>query len=98
MKKISSFTFNDMTIHYYQTSEAVEWLLVPTALKDEVILPKKVKYDSLVQVKLVGDDYAKGFCTGSTMRNSQTVKNLQFVDQKLVTREGGTEVRTRLDG
>lgn len=96
MKKISTFTFGDMVIEYYQTPESVEWILVPAALQKEVTLPRKIKYDSLVQVKLLGDDYPKGFCTGRTMRNSQTVKKLEFLDQEVYTNKFEKEIQTRL--
>lgn len=96
MKRISRFIFGDMTIDYYQTAESVEWLIIPTSLKKEITLPQKEKYDSLIQAKLVGDDYPKGFSTGSTMRNSQTVKNLQFLAQNLVDSDAAQEVHTHL--
>ena len=96
MKKISTFTLGDMVIEYFQTPESVEWVIVPKQLRKEIILPSKKKYDSLVQVKLVGDDYPKGFCTGSTMRNSQTVKKLHFFDQIVLTSSSKKEIRTLL--
>lgn len=96
MKKISTFTLGDMAIEYYQSLESVEWILVPKKLREKVVLPKKKKYDSLVQVKLLGDDYPKGFCTGSTMRNSHTVKKLQFFDQITLSTEREKEIKTYL--
>lgn len=96
MKRMSAFTLGDMVIEYYQSSESVEWLLVPKMLREAIVLPKKKKYDSLIQVKLVGDDYPKGFCTGSTMRNSQTVKKLRFFDQRVLSTEGEKEIQTCL--
>jgi len=81
MQKLRTVVFGDMTIDYYQSAESVEWLLSPTSLHHEVQLPKKTKFDSLIQAKLIGDDYPKGFSTGSTMRNSATVKSLRLVKQ-----------------
>lgn len=96
MKRISAFTLGDMVIEYYQSPESVEWLLVPKTLREVIVLPKKKKYDSLIQVKLVGDDYPKGFCTGSTMRNSQTVKKLRFFDQTVLSTDDEKKIQTRL--
>ncbi|HIY58373.1 MAG TPA: hypothetical protein H9829_09305 [Candidatus Tetragenococcus pullicola] len=80
MKKISSFECGDMLVNYYQNPiGGVEWIIVPKKKASQVCLPIKKKFDSLIQVKLLGDDYPKGFATGSSMRNSETVKSLKYV-------------------
>ncbi len=53
--------------------------------------------DSLVQLKLVGDEYPGAFAQGHTMRNSGSVKSFRFEKQEI---EGSTIVTTlrRKDG
>lgn len=50
--------------------------------------------DSLVQVKTAGDDEAPGFSSGRTIRNSSTVSDLAFLDQKSKTKGQQIQIRT----
>lgn len=52
--------------------------------------------DSLVQAKVVGDDYATGFAQGYTLRNGATTLGLKYVDQEVREEAGETVVVTRL--
>ena len=65
-------------------------------MESSLNLPKRIKYDSLVQAKFVGDDYPKGFSTGISMRNSETVKNLTFIDLKKEDSKSYIKVRVLL--
>lgn len=51
--------------------------------------------ESLLQLKIQGDDATSGFAQGRTMRNSPTVDRLAFVDQVVMRARGVTTVRTR---
>ena len=94
MYLINSFTFNKITIKYYQFKGSVEWIIIPSKLESQVILPQKSKLDSMIQVKLVGDNYAKGFCTGHTMRNSESTKSLVYIDQQVIESDEKMEIQT----
>ena len=96
MKKLSHFACGELVVEYYQQESNVEWIIIPKERAQEVKLPEKQKYDSLIQAKLVGDNYPKGFCTGSTMRNGQTVKTLQFKEQRVEEGKEEIVVRTTL--
>lgn len=50
--------------------------------------------DSMVQVKVIGDDAPASFSSGRTMRNSQTVRDLSFADQTVKRTRGGILIRT----
>ncbi|MCF7689156.1 MAG: alpha-galactosidase [Cephaloticoccus sp.] len=50
--------------------------------------------ESLMQVKVLGDEQAPGFSPGRTLRNSPTVDKLKFTWQKVRQQKGGLRVRT----
>lgn len=58
----------------------------------------KGHFEPLVQIRLVGDDYASGYCNGQTMRNSETARSLRFVNQSVQMLENGREIITILSG
>ncbi|WP_275400278.1 glycoside hydrolase family 36 protein [Enterococcus faecium] len=82
MKEIQRYQINQITIVYYQNQkQGVEWIIVPSEKAAKIFLPIRKKVDSLIQVKLTGDDYPKGFVTGTSMRNSGTVQQLFYESQ-----------------
>ncbi|WP_400243045.1 glycoside hydrolase family 36 protein [Niallia sp. JL1B1071] len=98
IQKIGEYLFGDMYICYFTADNFnnVEWIVLPSKLSNKINLPKRNKFDSLIQIKLVGDDYPKGFVTGKTMRNSQTTKELQYCRQEKVETEVEIIVKTYL--
>lgn len=97
MKLINKYRFGDMSIYYFLTpTENVEWVLIPTAQVPQLKLPSKQKFDSIIQVKLVGDDYPKGFVTGTSMRNSETTCKLKLVNQSCEVKGTVTRIITTL--
>lgn len=52
--------------------------------------------DSMVQLKILGDDYPGAFSQGRTMRNSPSVASLKYTEQKVVETEGSKSVITIL--
>ncbi|TPR56869.1 glycoside hydrolase family 36 protein [Enterococcus sp. OL5] len=84
MRRIASYQLGKTTILYYKNPNGgCEWIIVPTEKKTVINLPERIKFDSLVQAKLMGDDFPKGFVTGSTMRNSATVQGLSYETQNI---------------
>jgi alpha-galactosidase len=97
MKEIAKYHFGETTVIYYvNPTGGCEWILVPTVKLSVVQLPQRLKTDAILQVKLAGDDFPKGFVTGSTMRNSATVKGLIYESQKVDKFEDRVEIKTIL--
>lgn len=97
MKEIATYHFSETTIIYYKNSVGgCEWILVPTAKLEAIQLLNRLKEDSIIQVKLLQDDYPKGFVTGSTMCNSEPVKGLVYEMQKVREFDNSVEIITRL--
>ncbi len=61
-----------------------------------MICQKKYSNESLIQVKIIGDDYAGGFSQGRTMRNCQTTLELKYVEQFVVHIDGEKSIVTVL--
>lgn len=92
MELIATVTFGDMIANYYTCDGNLEWVLVPAKMSEKIQLMERLKKDSLIQAKLVGDDYPKGFSTGHTMRNSKTTKMLNFIEQQVTEDKDGLKV------
>lgn len=79
MKTLKTITTKTMLIKYWQTdSGQVTWSMVPITLAKKFVPEELKKPSALIQAKLVGDDYPKGFVTGSSMQDSQTVSRFEF--------------------
>ncbi|UKS28226.1 alpha-galactosidase [Paenibacillus sp. HWE-109] len=96
MELLSSFAFEDITVQYWwePSTRQVGLVLVPSQLTGQIDTGKQYGVDSLVQVKLVGDDYPGGFAQGRTMRNSESVSQFQYIRQNLLREEDGQHVCT----
>lgn len=84
-REIARHVLGDMTA-CYETDESgkVGLLLCPTALAEKQRADKSAAVDSLVQVKLAGDEYNGAFAPGQTMREGGSVKQLRFREQKVL--------------
>lgn len=73
-----------MVLHYWiDENKHVEWTIYPKIMAKKVCKPDFQKNTlSLVQSKLAHDAYDKNFSNGLTMFNSQTSREMVFVDQK----------------
>ncbi|MBT1175989.1 glycoside hydrolase family 36 protein [Bifidobacterium callimiconis] len=98
-------TVGGTTAVYRRDTETgiVELLLVPAdVLGDDGSIDAALRDDcaaeSLVQAKIIGDDYPFGFSQGRTMRNSQTVARMEFGKPRALADDNGvTTVTTRID-
>lgn len=91
----SAFEFGDMAVRYlFQDNGRMILQLVPQKLENQIAELKFSHGDSLIQAKLLGDDYPGGYAGGVTMRNSQTVDKLTFVEQKRKENGGRIEIHT----
>lgn len=85
MKEIlSSYLFDDMEVKYVKETEngQVGLIMLPATLESNFSLEGKWAIDNLVQVKIVGDSYPIAYSQGQSMRNSDSTKNLSYVEQK----------------
>ncbi|TPR56900.1 glycoside hydrolase family 36 protein [Enterococcus sp. OL5] len=97
MREIQRYQINETTIIYYENPNGgCEWIIVPSEKVAEVVLPIRQKVDSLIQVKVTGDDYPKGFVTGTSMRNSGTVQQLVYESQSAKENEETWQIITNL--
>lgn len=84
MKELARHHFFDTALVYIcqEDNKNVEWVIIPKEKEEKLMLPKRQKFDSFIQLKLTADDYPKGFVTGHSMRNSETVKKFSFSRQE----------------
>lgn len=77
---LSKFCCGDILIQYIidNSSGKIEFNMIPTELECLVDYQKQYNLDSLIQIKIIGDDYPNGFAHGVTMRNSMTTLNLKY--------------------
>ena len=75
---------------------AVGLLIYPLPESSVLATKKTIKIDSLVQVKLVGDDYPKGFLHGKSLRNASTTQHLQYRRQTVSRTSDSETIITEL--
>ncbi|MBR3770288.1 MAG: alpha-galactosidase [Lachnospiraceae bacterium] len=103
MKLWKKYVLGDMQAIYltetdpdYPDRKNMELLLLPSEVeyKDEPV--EKPYGDSLVQLKIAGDTNLGGYAGGRTMRQGQSVTNLQFKTQTCEKRGEITDICTTL--
>lgn len=95
--EIQTYQLGDMRLIYEQDEEGnTGMILIPDSSSHMLEKKKDYKIEPLVQVKLLGDDYPFGFSQGRTMRNSESVRQLDTVSQECVTEQGKTCIYTYL--
>ena len=103
MKLWKNYLLGDMQAIYltetdpdYPDRKNMELLLLPSEVvyKDEPV--EKPYGDSLVQLKIAGDTNLGGYAGGRTMRQGQSVTNLQFKTQTCEKRGEITDICTTL--
>lgn len=96
---IARHRLGDM-IACYETDETgkVGLSLWPSALAERETADKTAAVDSLVQLKLAGDEYNGAYAQGQTLREGGSVKALRFREQKVLENEadGSLCIETRL--
>lgn len=96
-KVISTFTKNNLTAVFrlQEQTNTVELLLVPAG-SEKKIVRSDYEAEPLIQIKLLGDDYAASFSQGRTMRNSPSVKAMRYQHQAVTQSSLETCVKTTL--
>lgn len=96
MEKYSEYAWGDILIQYWKepTTEVIGLVLIPARLASDVVERKDSAIDSMIQVKLVGDDYPSGFAQGRTMRNSASISKFRFVRQEFIQDGENLEIVT----
>jgi len=100
MKKelLSQFKLDMITVRYYIDIDTknVGLVLIPTNMISDAVISKNSNLDSLIQIKIAGDDYANGFSHGLTMRNSESITNFKFEKQFMLENNNSKTVITVL--
>ncbi|MCD7819702.1 MAG: alpha-galactosidase [Lachnospiraceae bacterium] len=81
---LNEYRLGDMAARYLLEPEngRVGFYLLPEAFKDTAFAAGDTQMEALVQLKLTGDAFDSAYGIGSTMRNSQTVRNLRYCPEK----------------
>lgn len=102
IKVLQEYRLGDMIAEYRinqkgQVGLALLPASMPVSEKERLKRNKNESIDSLVQIKLAGDIYNEAYAMGNSMRNSESVRRLEYKEQKSEKkgREGGkSEYRT----
>ncbi|WFR58638.1 alpha-galactosidase [Anaerocolumna sp. AGMB13025] len=96
MKNIlSEFIIKDMLLQYIQSdNQTVGMVLLPLHRKEQQKTTKEYEVDSLIQLKLEGDDFPFGFANGHTLLNSQTTYGMKYQEQRVIKTETGLNIIT----
>lgn len=96
-KLLSTFALGDMALCYVQGVEtgSVGMRILPCRMV-ALAKTKDCGVEPLVQLKLVGDDYAGGFGSGHTLRDSASVRALEYDRQEVEEDERELRVDTYL--
>lgn len=93
---LSQFKLDMITVRYYIDTDTrnVGLLLIPTNMISSAIVSKNCNLDSVIQIKIAGDDYPNGFSHGLTMRNSESTRNFKFEKQFMLEENNAKTVVT----
>lgn len=95
---LSEFLLDDMCIRYtISASKCLGLEIIPRDLMDQDYGEADYKVDSLVQIRCEGDDFPMGFANGHTLRNSETMDQLNYSHQEVIEEESNTTIRTILE-
>lgn len=97
MKQIlSEMCLGDMTALYYiSNNKGVELVLIPSKMREQ-LQESNGNVDSMVQIKIEGDDFPFGFANGHTMRNSETTGKFIFHSQNKEEDDSSCAIHTFL--
>ena len=86
MELLSRFQFSDIVSLYMLDKErqSVGLVVSPDKMESSIHKDKEYANDSLIQIKILGDDYPFGFSQGRTMRNAQSTMELKFDTQYVI--------------
>ncbi len=103
MKKIlSQFKLKDMTLLYIldTDSDCLGMCIVPSDMPfdSEHDATRRIKVNSLIQAKILGDDYPGQYFGGSSLRDSITTQSLKYDNQTTTNQNDILTVSTTLKG
>lgn len=82
---LATYDFADMQVRYYleDVSRKVELLIIPKDTKEGLKEYKFSRGSSMVQLKLVGDQYPTSYAGGTSLLNSETIDHFCFQKQEI---------------
>ncbi len=98
MKMYSEHILGDMLVQYIvdESTRNMSMCILPCSTRN-MIKQKEYKIDSLIQLKILGDDYAGVHAQGLSLRNSQSTQNLVFKQQEIDKNEHSINIKTILE-
>ena len=97
----SSFSFGKLEAIYYMENEILDFMLVPSNRKDD-ILPEKLdgfkNPEPMLQLTIDGDPQSVPYAQGMSMRNSGTAMKLRVNSQRVSENGGFKMVETEFSG
>lgn len=98
MKEIlKEYLLGDMTARYViNENKQAELILYPSELPIKGEDEKNTQLDSLIQLKISGDMYQGAYAPGSTLRNGESVRRLEYQEQECVSAEKEIRITTRM--
>lgn len=96
VKQINKFLLDDMTAEYVldEESRIPELMLYPAGLDTTPWESKRQNIDGLIQLKILGDRYTGSYSGGISMRQSESVSRMKFVEQKEYRDINGCKIQT----
>lgn len=97
-RELSKYKIRDMIIIYNEDidNNLVGMILIPECMESKVLENKLYDVESLIQIKIIGDNYPFNYSQGRTMRNAETTKAIRFIDQKVLKEDNSTTIITYL--
>ncbi|MCI8320921.1 MAG: alpha-galactosidase [Dorea sp.] len=97
LQLLKQYQLGDMTaIYMTDEKKKVGFALLPADMPYDDSVLKNQKIDSLVQVKISGDIYNEAYGMGNSMRNSESVRRMEFKEQKVEEKDGVLIIKTVL--
>ncbi|MDE7312938.1 MAG: alpha-galactosidase [Eubacterium sp.] len=95
---LKDYRLGDMTARYVTDEEKkqVGLVLLPAGIPVLAQAQKKEQVDALVQLKIAGDRYNEPYAMGNSMRNSETVRRLEYQKQDVRRNGDRLEIQTVL--
>lgn len=102
MGLLETYYLGDMAAEYWIGQEGQVGLMLlpaqmPATEQGRLEKKKHENVDSLVQIKLSGDIYDEAYAMGNSMRNSESVRRMEYKGQEVRQELGKTVIKTVLE-
>lgn len=97
-ERLSTFNLCDMQVYYYLETEKkhVDFCVIPTVCEEKMKDYKFSRGESMIHLKLLGDNYPSGYAGGLTMHDSGTLEYFQYDHQEVIEEKECLRIHTYL--